>query len=164
MAVLEVWFALVMRVTALHCCTARRPLWPKLLRILGPWHWMRRFSTHKTTTSAPPRRTQIVWADLPADTARTPGLEDTARSSSKLVHPLVSTPRRSAMSTGSLHGTQGSSDTLPSGTGARFGRAVIILSGVAALAASLITIVYVASLGAHAVILTYAGSSVWLQS
>ncbi|KAF2122325.1 organic solute transporter Ostalpha-domain-containing protein [Lophiotrema nucula] len=51
------------------------------------------------------------------------------------------------MSTGTLHVAQGSSDTLPSGTGARFGRAVIILSGVAALAASLITIV-----------------SVWLQS
>ncbi|KAF2193290.1 DUF300-domain-containing protein [Zopfia rhizophila CBS 207.26] len=45
------------------------------------------------------------------------------------------------MSTGILHTMEGSPDTPPSGTGDRFARAVVVVAGVAALAASLITVV-----------------------
>jgi hypothetical protein len=45
------------------------------------------------------------------------------------------------MATGSLHTT--GSDYAPGGTGDRFARAVIIVAGVAALAASLITVLLV---------------------
>jgi hypothetical protein len=47
--------------------------------------------------------------------------------------------RRPNMSTGSLH-TQ---DSSPGGTGDRFAQAIIIVAGVAALGASLITVLYV---------------------
>ena len=52
----------------------------------------------------------------------------------------------SAMSTDSLVRQWDSSDTGPGGTGDRFARAVIIVAGVAALVASLITFVLVVSL------------------
>jgi hypothetical protein len=48
------------------------------------------------------------------------------------------------MSPGNLYAPRGSPDMSPGGTGDRFARAIIIVAGVSALAASLITVVYVA--------------------
>lgn len=46
------------------------------------------------------------------------------------------------MSTGNLHIAKEKSGLAPGGTGDRFAKAVIIVAGVAALSASLITILY----------------------